>query len=140
MKTQKITLPKSIQRKWFEVDASKNSLGRVATEIAVILRGKNKRDFTPHMDMGNFVVAVNVNKLKLTGRKIDQKNYYHHSGYIGGLKTTPLKNLMQKNPGDVLKRAVFSMIDDLKFRKKIISRLKLVEGLEHNFKIDKVLN
>ncbi len=112
-------------------------MGRVATTIANILRGKHKRNFTPHMDMGDFVVAVNVDKLKLTGRKVEQKKYYHHSGYLGGLKTKTLKDEIVRSPEKVLQRAVFSMIDDIKFRKKLVSRLKLVKGDKHTYKIDK---
>ena len=112
-------------------------MGRAATQIANFLRGKHKRDFMPHVDMGDYVVAINADKLKLTGRKIQQKQYFHHSGYLGGIKTTALKDLIQKSPEDVLKRAVFSMIDDLKFRKKIMSRLKIVKGSKHEYKIEK---
>ena len=136
MKAQTITLPKQITRRWHQIDVSQKPLGRAASEIANLLRGKNKRDFTPHMDMGDFVVAINANNLKLTGRKIAQKKYYHHSGYLGGLKTIALKDLIQKSPEDVLKRAVFSMIDDLKFRKKIMSRLKIVKGDKHTYTIN----
>lgn len=139
MKSQKITLPKTVTREWYEVDASKLPMGRVASAIANVLRGKHKRSFTPHMDMGDFVVVTNIGKMKFSGRKVDQKKYYHHSGYLGGLKTTTLKNLLNKSPEDVLKKAVFSMIDDLKFRKKIMSRLKIIDGTEHNYKIDKKL-
>jgi large subunit ribosomal protein L13 len=88
------------------------------------------------MDMGDFVVAVNVDKLKFTGRKIDQKVYYRHSGYLGGIKQMALKDLLKRDPEEVLKKAVFSMIDDIKFRKKIMSRLKIVKGDKHNYKID----
>lgn len=137
MKTQKITLPKSTVRVWHEIDASSDSMGRVATKIAVLLRGKHKRDFTPHMDMGDFVVAINVDKLKFTGRKIEQKNYYHHSGYLGGLKTKKLKDEIVRSPETVLQKAVFSMIDDIKFRKKLVSRLKMIKGTTHNYKINK---
>ena len=135
MKSQKSTLPQKVQRKWHQVDVSKKPLGRAASEIAVLLRGKHKRDFIPYVDMGDYVVAVNAGALKLTGRKIAQKKYYHHSGYLGGLHTIALKDLIIKNPEDVLKRAVFSMIDDLKFRKKIMSRLKIVKGDKHEYKI-----
>jgi large subunit ribosomal protein L13 len=136
MKSQSITLPKTVSRKWHQVDVSKTTLGRAASEIANLLRGKHKRDFTPHMDMGDFVVAVNVDKLKFTGRKIDQKVYYRHSGYLGGIKQMALKDLLKRDPEEVLKKAVFSMIDDIKFRKKIMSRLKIVKGDKHNYKID----
>lgn len=141
MKTQKITLPKvnEVSRTWYQIDASGQSMGRVATRIANILRGKHKRDFTPHMDMGDFVVATNVDKLKFTGRKIEQKKYYSHSGYLGGLKTKFLKDEIIRRPEDVLRRAVFSMLDDIKFRKKLVSRLKLVKGDKHTYKIDKEL-
>ena len=139
MKSQSITLPKTVTRKWYQVDASKKSMGRVASDIASILRGKHKRDFTPHMDMGDFVVATNVDKLKFTGRKTEQKEYFRHSGYLGGLKKTSLKVELQKHPEQVLKRAVLNMLDDVKFRKTMISRLKLVEGKEHTYQIDKTL-
>lgn len=139
MKAQKITLPKvsEITRTWYEIDAASEPMGRVATKIANLLRGKHKRNFTPHMDMGDFVVAVNVDNLKFTGRKIDQKKYYSHSGYLGGLKTKTLKDEIIRSPEQVLRRAVFSMIDDIKFRKKLVSRLKIVKGTEHTYKIDK---
>lgn len=114
-------------------------MGRVASKIANILRGKHKRNFAPHMDMGDFVVAVNAAKLKFTGRKLEQKIYFRHSGFLGGLKKTSLKVKLQKNSADVLKRAVYNMLDDIKFRKKLISRLKIVSGMEHNYKIDKSL-
>jgi large subunit ribosomal protein L13 len=136
MKSQYITLPKTVARKWHQVDVSKQTLGRASSEIANFLRGKHKRDFTPNMDMGDFVVAINVDKLKFTGRKISQKVYYRHSGYLGGIKQTALKDLLVKNPEEVLKKAVFSMIDDIKFRKKIMSRLKIVKGEKHTYKID----
>ncbi len=139
MKAQKITLPKvsEITRAWHEIDASSDSMGRVATKIANLLRGKHKRNFTPHMDMGDFVVAVNVDHLKFTGRKIDQKKYYSHSGYLGGLKTKTLKDEIVRSPEQVLRRAVFSMLDDIKFRKTLVSRLKIVQGDKHTYKIDK---
>ncbi len=141
MKPQSSTLPlqKDIKRQWFEVDASQKAMGRVASDIANVLRGKHKRSFTPHMDLGDFVVATNVEKLKFSGRKMEQKKYYRHSGYLGGLKSTTLKTEMQKHPDQVLKRAVLNMLDDVKFRKTLISRLKLVTGAVHNYKIDKKL-
>jgi len=137
MKSQSITLPKTVTRKWHQVDVSKTTMGRAASEIANFLRGKHKRDFTPHMDMGDFVVAVNVDKLKFSGRKIDQKVYFRHSGYLGGIKQMALKDLLKRDPEEVLKKAVFSMIDDIKFRKKIMSRLKIVKGDKHSYAIDK---
>ena len=95
MKAQKITLPKvsEITRTWYEIDASSAPMGRVATKIANILRGKHKRSFTPHMDMGDFVVALNVDNMKFTGRKIDQKKYYSHSGYLGAARRNTCSGL-----------------------------------------------
>ena len=139
MRTSKSTLSTTIARKWHEIDASEFPMGRIATRIANILRGKHKRDFTPHLDMGDFVVAINTGKLKFTGRKLEQKKYFRHSGYLGGIKSESMKVLSQKNPEEILRRAVFNMIDDIKFRKKILSRLKLISGKDHNFKIDKKL-
>lgn len=141
MKTTNITIPKvsEISRAWYQIDASGDSMGRVATRIANILRGKHKRAFTPHMDMGDFVVAINVDKMKFTGRKVDQKKYYSHSGYLGGLKTKTLKDEIVRSPEQVLRRAVFSMLDEVKFRKTMVSRLKLVKGDSHTYKIDKEL-
>lgn len=133
MKPQKIHQAKNITRAWREVDASQQTLGRVASQIALLLRGKHKRDFTPHLDMGDFVVAVNVDKLKLTGRKIAQKKYYRHSGFLGGLKVTQLKDVFPTKPEWVLKQAVTQMLDDVKFRKTMISRLKFVKGSSHNY-------
>jgi large subunit ribosomal protein L13 len=137
MKAPKSHIPKTIQRAWLEVDASSNSMGRVATIIANALRGKHKRDFTPHMDMGDFVVATNVDKLKFTGRKIEQKLYHTYSGYPGGLRTKKLKDLIVLAPEEVLRKAVFNMIDDMKLRKPMMRRLKFVKGTTHEYKIDK---
>jgi len=136
MKSQSITLPAKVVRKWHQIDVSKFPMGRAATQIANLLRGKHKRDFIPHVDMGDYVVAINAGDLKFSGRKIAQKKYYHHSGYLGGIKETALKDLIQKSPEEVLKKAVFSMIDDVKFRNKIMSRLKIVKDSKHDFKID----
>jgi large subunit ribosomal protein L13 len=139
MKSQKITIPKvgQVKRQWYEIDASKATMGRVATQIANLLRGKHKRDFTPHMDMGDYVVVTNVDKLKFTGRKTIQKQYFRHSGYLGGIKSTRLDVMLQKNAGRVLQTAVKKMLDEIRFRNKLVSRLKLVTGNEHKFKIDK---
>jgi large subunit ribosomal protein L13 len=106
------------------IDASNKVLGRLATEIAILLRGKHKPDYAPHKDIGDFVVVKNAEKIKLTGKKIDQKIYYHHSGYLGGLKELPFKKLFEKNPGEVIKKAVFGMLPKNKLRAKLIKRLK----------------
>ena len=137
MKSQSLTLPAKVKRQWHQIDVSKKPMGRVATEIANLLRGKHKRDFVPYVDMGDYVVAINAGDLKFTGRKVAQKKYYRHSGYLGGIKETALKDLIITKPEEVLKKAVFSMIDDLKFRKTIMARLKIVKDDKHDFKIDK---
>ncbi len=137
MKAPKSHIPTTISRAWLEIDASAKPVGRVATVIANALRGKNKRDFTPHMDLGDFVVAVNVEKIKFTGRKIQQKLYHTYSGYPGGVRTKQLKNLIVDKPEDVLRKAVFNMIDDFKLRKPMMRRLKFVKGTAHEYKIDK---
>lgn len=138
MEPLQVNQQKKVERLWHQIDASKLTLGRIATHIANLLRGKHKRNFLPHLDMGDYVVAINIDKLQFTGRKISQKKYYRHSGYLGGLKMTSLKSELNKNPNLILKRAVYNMLDDLKFRKKIISRLILIKGQTHQYKIHKV--
>lgn len=113
-----------MKREIHTIDATGKVLGRLATEIAVLLRGKHKPDFVPYKDMGDFVVVKNVDKIKVTGKKIEKKKYYHHSGYLGGLKETPLKKLFEKNPAEVLRRAVWGMLPSNKLRPEQIKRLK----------------
>ena len=137
MKAQSSYIPKKITRAWFEVDASSSTVGRVASKIANLLRGKHKRDFTPHLDLGDFVVVINADKLKLTGRKIEQKQYFHYSGYPGGLRTKQLKDMIVTQPEEVLRRAIFNMIDDIRLRRPMMRRLHLIKGTTHTFKIDK---
>ena len=114
-----------MERKTHTIDATNKVLGRLATQIALLLRGKHKPDFTPNKDTGDFVVVENVDKIKLTGKKLKQKIYYHHTGYLGSLKETPLKKLFEKKPGEILKRAVFGMLPKNKLRAKQIKRLKI---------------
>ena len=102
--------PATINRKWYVVDADGMTLGRLASEVAKILRGKNKPIFTPHMDTGDYVIIVNAEKVKVTGKKLDQKVYYHHSGYVGGLKETTLKEKLAKKPEQVIELAVKGML------------------------------
>jgi len=113
-----------IQRKTHTINASGKILGRLSTEIAILLRGKNKPNFVPYLDMGDFVVVKNVNKIKLTGKKAEQKKYYRHSGYLGGLKEIPFKKIFEKDPTLVLKKAVFGMLPKNRLRAKMIKRLK----------------
>lgn len=112
-----------MQRKTHTIDAAGKVLGRLATEIAILLRGKNKPDFVLNKDMGDFVIVKNFDKIKFTGKKFEQKIYYHHTGYLGGLKETPLKKLFEKNPAEVLKKAVFGMLPKNKLRARQIKRL-----------------
>jgi large subunit ribosomal protein L13 len=120
-----------IQRKWYVVDADGKTLGRLATEIATVLRGKNKPIFTPHVDTGDFVIVVNAEKVVLTGKKLEQKNYYTHSGYPGGLKTTSYKDLMKSKPERAVEHAVKGMIPHTKLGRKIASKLFVYRGAEH---------
>ncbi len=113
-----------MQRKTHTIDATGKVLGRLAAEITVLLRGKYKPDFAPYKDEGDFVVIKNVGKMKFTGKKIDQKKYYHHSGYLGGLKEKSLKELLEENPPEILKKAVWGMLPRNKLREKMIKRLK----------------
>ncbi|MDE7285606.1 MAG: 50S ribosomal protein L13, partial [Lachnospiraceae bacterium] len=102
--------PATIERKWYVVDAANMTLGRLASEVAKVLRGKNKPIFTPHMDTGDFVIVVNADKVKVTGRKLDQKIYYHHSDYVGGMKEATLREMMAKKPEKVVELAVKGML------------------------------
>jgi len=114
-------------RKTYTIDATNKILGRLASEIAILLRGKHKPDFVPYKDMGDFVVVKNVNKIRLTGKKFEKKIYYHHTGYLGGLKKTPLKKIFETNPGKIFKKAVFGMLPKTKLRAKQIKRLKIIQ-------------
>lgn len=106
------------------INASGRVLGRLATEIANLLRGKNKPDFLPYKDTGDFVIVKNVDKIKFTGRKLEKKKYYRHSGYLGGIKETSLRKLSQQNPNEILRKAVFGMLPKNKLRARIIKKLK----------------
>lgn len=106
------------------IDATGKVLGRLAAEVALLLRGKHKPSFYPHKDEGDFVIVKNVEKMRFTGKKMEKKIYYRHSGYMGGLKTTPLKRIFKKDPGKVLKIAVWGMLPKNRLRAKMIKRLK----------------
>ena len=114
-----------MERKTHTIDATGKILGRLSTEIAVLLRGKYKPDFASHKDEGDFIIVKNVSQMKFTGKKIEQKKYYSHSGYLGGLKETSLKKLLEKSPEEVLKKAVFGMLPKNKLRSRMIKRLKI---------------
>ena len=114
-----------MKRKIHTIDATDKVLGRLAAQIATILRGKNKPEFLPYKDMGDAVNIKNIQKIKITGKKIEQKKYFRHSGYLGGLKETPLKKVLEKNPALVLRRAVFGMLPKNKLRAKMIKKLRI---------------
>lgn len=113
-----------MERETHTIDATNKVLGRLATEIAVLLRGKEKPNFAPYKDMGDFVLVKNVAQIKLTGKKSEKKKYFRHTGYLGGVKWLPLKKVFKENPGEVLKRAVFGMLPKNRLRAKQIKRLK----------------
>lgn len=120
-----------IQREWFVIDAKGQTLGRLASKIAQLLRGKHKPTYTPHLDMGDFVIVVNADKIHVTGRKLDQKMYYRHSGYMGGLKETSLRDQLVRHPEDVIKLAVRGMLPHNRLGRKIIKKLKVYAGPDH---------
>lgn len=130
MKTA-IVNPATIERKWYVVDATNMTLGRLASEVAKVLRGKNKPIFTPFLDMGDYVIIVNADKVKVTGRKLDQKKYYHHSGYVGGLKQTTLREMMARKPERVVELAVKGMLPKGPLGRQMYTKLYVYAGPEH---------
>ncbi|MCI5595673.1 MAG: 50S ribosomal protein L13 [Lachnospiraceae bacterium] len=123
--------PATITRDWYVVDAEGQTLGRLASEIAKVLRGKNKPIYTPHMDCGDNVIVINADKIKVTGKKMDQKIYYHHSGWIGGMKTATLKEKLAKKPEDVMYLAVKGMLPKGPLGRSMIKKLHIYAGAEH---------
>lgn len=123
--------PATIERKWYVVDATDMTLGRLASEIAKVLRGKNKPIFTPHIDTGDYVVVINAAKVKVTGRKLDQKIYYHHSDYVGGMKETTLREMMAKKPERVVELAVKGMLPKGPLGRQMYTKLHVYAGAEH---------
>ncbi len=124
--------PATIDRKWYVVDATDQTLGRLASEIAKVLRGKNKAIFTPHMDCGDYVIVINAEKVKVTGRKLDQKIYRHHSDYVGGMKETTLREKMAKKPEQVIELAVKGMLPKGPLGRQMYTKLHVYAGPEHN--------
>ena len=123
--------PADIKKKWVVVDATDRTLGRLASEIARVLRGKHKADFTPHIDCGDYVIVTNAGKVALTGQKRTKKDYNHHTGYIGGIKTIMADKLLEKRPTKALEIAVRGMLPKSKLGKKMFGNLKLYAGSEH---------
>ena len=123
--------PATIERKWYVVDATNMTLGRLASEVAKVLRGKNKAIFTPHIDTGDYVIVINAEKIKVTGRKLDQKIYYHHSDYVGGMKETTLREKLNKKPEEVIELAVKGMLPKGPLGRQMYTKLFVYAGPEH---------
>ena len=123
--------PATIERKWYVVDATGYTLGRLASEVAKVLRGKNKAIFTPHIDCGDYVIVVNAEKIKVTGKKLDQKIYYNHSDYVGGMRETTLREIMAKKPEKVIELAVKGMLPKGPLGRSMIDKLHVYAGPEH---------
>ena len=129
--------PSTIERKWYVVDATGHTLGRLASEIASILRGKNKPTYTPHIDTGDYVIVVNADKIQVTGKKLDQKVYYNHSDYVGGMKETTLRDKMAKKPEDVIYLAVKGMLPKGPLGREMITKLNVYAGADHKHQAQK---
>ncbi len=123
--------PATIDRKWYVVDATDMTLGRLASAVASVLRGKNKPTYTPHIDTGDYVIVVNAEKVKVTGKKLDQKIYYHHSDYVGGMKETTLREMMAKKPERVIEMAVKGMLPKGPLGREMYTKLHVYAGPEH---------
>ena len=129
--------PDKIERKWYVVDATDKTLGRLTSEIAKVLRGKNKPVYTPHIDTGDYVIVVNAEKIAVTGKKLDQKIYYSHSDYVGGMKETTLREMMDKKPEKVIELAVKGMLPKGPLGRSMIKKLHVYAGPEHDHQAQK---
>ena len=129
--------PATIERKWYVVDATGYTLGRLSSEIAKVLRGKNKPIFTPHMDCGDYVIVVNAEKIKVTGKKLDQKIYYHHSDYVGGMKDATLREKLNKKPEQVIELAVKGMLPKGPLGRQMFTKLHVYAGPDHKHEAQK---
>ena len=129
--------PATIDRKWYVVDATDMTLGRLASEVAKVLRDKNKPIFTPHIDCGDNVIVINAEKIKVTGKKMDQKVYYHHSDYVGGLKEATLREKLEKKPEQVIELAVKGMLPKGPLGRQMFTKLHVYAGPEHKHEAQK---
>ena len=123
--------PQQVERKWYVVDAEGRTLGRLASELARILRGKNKPQYTPHIDVGDFVVVVNADRINVSGRKAEQKVYRRHTGYPGGLRETSYEQMLDRKPTEVLRKAVYGMMPKTRLARQQFKKLKIYAGSEH---------
>ena len=131
MKTTVMAKNETVERKWYVVDATDIPLGRVASQVAAILRGKNKPIYTPHVDTGDYVIVINTDKMVLTGKKMEDKKYFHHSGYPGGIKEESYKDMMANKSDFVLEKAIKGMLPKNSLGKKMFGKLKCYKGAEH---------
>ena len=129
--------PATIDRKWYVVDATDMTLGRLASEIAKVLRGKNKAIFTPHIDTGDYVIVINAEKIAVSGKKLDQKIYYHHSDYVGGMRETTLREKLAKKPESVIELAVKGMLPKGPLGRQMLKKLHVYAGPEHKHEAQK---
>jgi large subunit ribosomal protein L13 len=126
-----VAKPEEIKREWWIVDAQGKTLGRLASEVARILRGKHKPYYTPHLDCGDYVIVINAEKIHVTGKKLDDKIYYRHSGYPGGLKSFTLREMLKRRPTRVIRKAVWGMLPHNRLGRRMIKKLKVYAGEEH---------
>ncbi len=131
MRTTYMAKPLEVERKWLIIDAAGKTLGRLASEAAALIRGKHKPEFTPHIDTGDFVIVINAEKIVLTGKKLQQKKYYTHSHYPGGLKTTTAQEMLNKKPARIIELAVYGMLPKNKLGHQLQGKLKVYAGSEH---------
>jgi len=137
MRSTYIAKPELVERKWYIIDAEGHTLGRLASEVAKILRGKNKPTYTPHVDTGDNVIIINSDKVILTGKKLEQKFYRHHSGYIGGLKEIKYKDFMANTPEKAFMLAVKGMLPKNRLGREMLTKLRVYKGTEHNHEAQK---
>ena len=126
-----VTKPREVEREWFVVDATDKTLGRLASEIAQVLRGKHKPTFAPHVDCGDYVIVINAGRIAVTGNRMEQKNYYKHSQYPGGLRTTSLRHMLEKYPTRPIKYAVKGMLPKGPLGRQMLTKLKVYAGSDH---------
>lgn len=129
--------PHEVERKWYLVDATDKTLGRLSSKIASVLRGKHKPIFTPHVDCGDYVVVINAEKVKVTGKKLEDKEYKRHSGYPGGLKTVTLEKMLEEKPENVMVHAVKGMLPKGKLGRQMLKKLRVYKGAEHDHSAQK---
>ncbi|ONI45111.1 50S ribosomal protein L13 [Candidatus Epulonipiscioides gigas] len=132
MRTTFMANAQNVKKEWFLVDATDQTVGRLASQVAMVLRGKHKPTFTPHVDCGDHVIIINADKIVFTGKKLEQKLYRHHSGYVGGLKETTAKDMLKKHPERILMHAIKGMLPKNSLGRKLLTNVRVYAGTEHN--------